>query len=317
MPLFTIKRRRSVMKAGLVGNMGGARGLRLLNAQPCAEDALSRAEIAGHIWAMFRPVLLAGCFALAASPAIALPPCAPPVEMANLPITRVEQNGVLVATDGRALKLEGVLLPGGARDRAPEDLTRQAIAALSDLAAGHLVTAAAQAPKRDRYGRTRGQLFMVDDGAVWLQTEMLRKGLARVAIAPDRRECVKELYAAEADARARRVGLWALPAYAIRQSSEVTAKDLGTFQIVEGRVANASVKSRAYLNFGADWKRDFTATIAPEDMKTFRAAGIDPAGYAGALIRVRGIIEWHNGPEIEIASPGDIEVLPDLRPAQR
>jgi hypothetical protein len=52
-------------------------------------------------------------------------------------------------------------------------------------------------------------------------------------------------------------------------------------------------------------------------MKTFRAAGIDPAGYAGKTIRVRGIIEWHNGPEIEIASPSDIEIVPDIRPAQR
>jgi hypothetical protein len=32
---------------------------------------------------------------------------------------------------------------------------------------------------------------------------------------------------------------------------------------------------------------------------------------------VRGIVEWHNGPEIEIASPDDIEVLPDLRETQK
>jgi len=249
--------------------------------------------------------------------AFALPPCAPPVEIADLAVTRVERNGVLVATDGRAVKLEGVLLPGGVRDHAPNDLAEEAVSALSDLAAGHLVTVTAQPPKQDRYSRVRGQIFMVDDGAVWLQTEMLRKGLARVAISPDRRECVKELYAAEADARARRAGLWALPAYAIRQAKDVSASDLGTFQIVEGRVANVSVKSRGYLNFGADWKRDFTATVAPEDLKTFRAANIDPASYAGKLVRVRGIVEWHNGPQIELGSPDDIEVLPDLRPAQK
>ena len=260
---------------------------------------------------------LSALLVCAASPALALPPCTPPVEIADLAINRVEINGVLVATDGRAVKMGGVLLPGGIRDHAPQSVADDALSALRDLASGHLVTVAAQPPKQDRYGRTRGQLFVVDDGAVWLQTEMLKRGFARVSIEPDRRECVKELYAAEADARARRAGLWALPAYAIRQADHVSASDLGTFQIVEGRVANASVKSRGYLNFGADWKHDFTATIAPEDMKTFRASGIDPAGYAGLLIRVRGIIGWHNGPEIEIASPDDIEIVPDLRPAQR
>jgi hypothetical protein len=264
-----------------------------------------------------RLLALSALALLVSSPALALPACAPPVEIADLAIDRVEVNGMLVATDGRALKLEGVLLPGGARDHAPKDIQQRAIAALSDLAAGHLVTAAAAVPKRDRYGRTRGQLFMVDDAPVWLQTEMLKRGLARVAIAPDRRECVKDLYAAEAEARARHVGLWALPQYAIRKADQVSAHDLGTFQIVEGRVMSAAVKSRGYLNFGADWKHDFTATIAPEDMKTFRAAGVDPQSYAGKTVRVRGIVEWHNGPEIEIASPDDIEIVPDLRETQR
>jgi len=254
--------------------------------------------------------------AFAAAPAWALPPCAPPVEIANLAIARVEQNGVLVATDGRAPKLESIRLPAGALDKAPPSWTDAALSALRDLASGHLVTVAARAPKQDRYGRVRGQIFVVDDGEVWLQDALLRKGLARVAIASDRRECAKELYAAEADARARHVGIWSQPAYAVRDARQVSGDDLGTFQIVEGRVVNASVKSRAYLNFGTDWKKDFTATIAPDDMKTFRAEGVDPASYAGKIIRVRGIVEWHGGPEIEIASPDDIEVLPDLRPAQ-
>jgi hypothetical protein len=287
-----------------------------LTRKPYRFFALPAGTAARHIDAM-RILLLSALALLASSPALALPACAPPVEIADLAIDRVEINGVLVGTDGRALKLEGVLLPGGARDHAPKDMQQRAIAALSDLAAGHLVTAAAAVPKRDRYGRTRGQLFMVDGAPEWLQIEMLKRGLARVAIEPDRRECVKELYAAEADARARHVGLWALPQYAVRRADQVSAQDLGTFQIVEGRVMSAAVKSRGYLNFGTDWKHDFTATISPEDMKTFRAADVEPESYAGKTVRVRGIVEWHNGPEIEIASPDDIEVLPDLRETQK
>lgn len=266
---------------------------------------------------MVRAAFFCIFIAFVISPAQALPPCAPPVEIENLAITRVEQNGVLVATDGRAPKLESIRLPAGALDRAPQSWADAALSALRDLASGHLVTVTARAPKQDRYGRVRGQIFVVDDGEVWLQTALLRKGLARVAIAPDRRECAKELYAAEADARTRRLGIWSQPAYAVRDAQHVSSNDMGTFQIVEGRVVNASVKSRAYLNFGTDWKKDFTATIAPDDMKVFRADGIDPASYAGKTIRVRGIVEWHGGPEIEIGSPDDIEVLPDLRATQR
>jgi len=92
---------------------------------------------------------------------------------------------------------------------------------------------------------------------------------------------------------------------------------LGTFQVVEGRVANAAIKSgRAYINFGADPKTDFTVTIAPEDRKAFRARGIDPRLLTGQRIRVRGILDRYNGPEIVIANPDMIEMLGPLPPPQ-
>jgi Staphylococcal nuclease homologue len=251
-------------------------------------------------------------------PAFAFPPCAPPVEIRDLPIMRVEQGGLLVATDGQAIKLEGILLPGGARDHAPQYLADQALDALHGLAVRHLITATAEPPKEDRYGRLRAQVFVTDDSDRWIQEALLRQGLARVSISADRHECAKELYAAEADARMRHAGIWTLPAYAVRHADNVQQSDLGTFQIVQGTVTSAAVRSgRAYINFGEDWKTDFTATIAPEDLKAFRDVDIDPQSYTGKTIRVRGVIEWHDGPEIELATPDDIEIVPDIRPAER
>jgi len=247
----------------------------------------------------------------------AVPSCAPPVEIANVPIAEVEPNGMLVTNDGRAAKLEGVLLPAGARDHAPQYLQQQALSELSGLVHGHLANLDARPPKEDRYGRLRAQVFITDDAPdLWVQTAMLSRGLARVSILPDRIECSSELYAAESAARAQHIGIWTLSAYAVRPASDVPPSDLGTFQIVEGKVTNAEVRSgRAYLNFGADWKTDFTVTIAPEDMKNFHDRNIDPATfYAGKTLRVRGIVERLNGPEIEIATPEQIERLPDLPP---
>jgi hypothetical protein len=246
----------------------------------------------------------------------AAPSCAPPVEVANVPITEVEPNGMLVTNDGRAVKLEGVLLPAGARDHAPQYLQQQALSELSGLVHGHLANLDARPPKQDRYGRLRAQVFIVDDApAMWIQTAMLTRGLARVSILPDRAECSAELYAAESTARAQRIGIWTLSDYAVRPASDVPLSDLGTFQIVEGKVTNAALRGgRAYLNFGADWKTDFTVTIAPEDMKAFRDHNIDPATfYAGKILRVRGIVEQLNGPEIEIATPEQIEIVPDMQ----
>ena len=237
----------------------------------------------------------------------AAPPCAGDVEIGDAAIVRVEHNNVLILRDGRALHLEGIRVPRAAQDHAPQPLDDQAFDALNALAKDMDVVARAVWPKEDRYDRVRAQVFTKD--GTWLQNEMLRRGLARVDIAPDRGECFRELYDAETEARAAGVGLWSSPAYAIRTPDTVKA-DVGTFQIVFGKVLSTDVKDgRAYLNFGADWKTDFTVTISPDDMKTFRRMGVDPLGYEGRLVRVRGIVQWLNGPEIEIGNPKQIELL--------
>ena len=242
--------------------------------------------------------------------AASLPDCAGPLEIESVNIVRVERNAVLVLHDGRAIHLEGIRFPNGSQDRAPGFLADQATDALNAMARGHRLSVAAVPPKQDRYDRVRGQVFDFDAAEPWLQIALLKRGLARVEIAPDRIECWSALYAAEAEARAARAGLWSSSAYAIRTPDTVRA-DTGSFQIVQGTVLNADVRDgRAYLNFGADWKTDFTVTISPEDMANFRQDGVDPRGYTGKTVRVRGIVQQLGGPEIEIANPQQVEVVP-------
>lgn len=247
--------------------------------------------------------------AVAAVPSFAqsAPICAGDVEIGDAHIMRIERNGVLVMTDGRALHLEGIRLPNPLQDRAPLAIAERAFAELETLAKGRELDARAIYPKEDRYDRVRAQIFAPDGS--WLQLELLKKGLARVDIAPDRGECYRELYAAEAEARHAVLGLWADPAYALRSSDAATA-DAGTFQIVVGRVQSTTANDGSvYLNFGRDWRRDFTVVISPDDVKTFRRMGVDPLNYEGKLIRVRGIVQSQNGPSIAVGNPKQIELL--------
>jgi len=50
-------------------------------------------------------------------------------------------------------------------------------------------------------------------------------------------------------------------------------------------------------------------TIAPDDIRTFRQSKFDVRTLAGKRIRVRGWVEFYNGPEITIPTPAAIEVL--------
>jgi len=257
---------------------------------------------------MLRPSAALLTVSVLAAPALAgsIPTCAGPVEISGGRLLRVEKNGAIILTDGRAAHLEGVRLPLGVLDRAPPEFSTKALASIAQLASGGPLTLTSLPPKEDRYDRVRVQAF---SGDRWIQSELLERGLARVSIAPDRTECAAELYAAEARARAARNGIWSSPAYAIRTPFNLSG-DVGTFQIVQGRVLNASMHSgRAYLNFGADWRTDFTVTVDPEDMRNFRRAGVDPLSYSGQTIRVRGWVQSINGPEIEVPNPQGIEVV--------
>lgn len=235
-----------------------------------------------------------------------VPECAGPAEIERANVIRVERNGTLILRDGRAVHLEAIRLPSGTAERAPQRLADQALAELTALAVGHPLAFTAVPPKEDRYGRVRAQAF---DGGEWLQVELLRRGLARVIIAPDRAECVSDLYEAESRARAAKVGLWSLSAYAIRPATSPVF-GIGTFQLVEGKVVSAEVRDgRAWLIFGTGLKGDFAALIAPDDLRIFRAMGVDPRAYAGKTILVRGLVQNLSGPVIAVASPAQIQVI--------
>jgi micrococcal nuclease len=251
-------------------------------------------------------VTLGPCSIAAPAMSSGLPECAGPVEIASAQIARVEKNGVLILRDGRAAHLEGIRLPAGAFDHAPQFLSDQALAALSELVVGKSLALTAILPKEDRYDRVRAQAFNDD---VWIQVELLKRGLARVNISPDRVECADELYAAESQARAARAGIWSLSAYAIR-SAENVMPDLGTFQIVEGKVLSAEVRDgRAWLDFGTGLRGGFAGVISSDDLRTYRIMGVDPRGYEGKTVRVRGIVQNLSGPAIAIANPIQVEVI--------
>ncbi len=160
----------------------------------------------------------------------------------------------------------------------------------------------------DRYGRVIAQAFL-DDGR-WLNGALVSEGLARVETARDQRRCAGEALALEARARDARRGMWRLSAYQVRNALEASAFT-NDFQIVEGLViSTAEVRGRIYVNFGEDWRTDFTVTIAPGDVRRFAGpAGFEPLSLTGQHIRARGWLEWYNGPMIEADHPEQIELL--------
>jgi endonuclease YncB( thermonuclease family) len=221
-------------------------------------------------------------------------------------LAKVLDGGSFVIADGSEVRLAGVLAVGAGGEAASALLATAARERLAAALQGGAITLAPAENGSDRYGRILAQVF-VDGG--WVQGNLLRAGTVRMA--PDRSSapCAKQLMAAEEVARARLAGHWGDGVFSLRTPNEIKGR-AGTFQAVDGIVTTATTyKGRGYINFGADYRTDFTVTVAPADMKLFRAQRFDVKRLAGKRVRVRGWVEVYNGPEIQIATPAAIETL--------
>ena len=207
----------------------------------------------------------------------------------------------------RLVGLQAPKLPLGRKGFRSWPLAHESRDALAVLVAGAVVELFSDGAAVDRHGRLLAHLRLGDGR--WVQGEVIRGGWARVYSFPDNRALVAEMLAHERRARKNRAGIWNHPNYAPR-TPDNAAQHVGRFELVEGRVVDASVhKGTGYLNFGDNWRTDFTAVIRKSALRLFRKAGIDVGSYTGAHIRVRGWLGSYNGPMVELTHPEQIERL--------
>lgn len=205
---------------------------------------------------------------------------------------RAIDGQIFVSSEGSEIRLAGVLAAGAGGETLSD---AQGIAARTRLAEA-LQTGPLNLAEvgRDRYGRILGHVFARDAPVA---RTLLRAGALRVAPDPQSGPCVSMFLEAEGEARSARAGHWGDGIFNVFSPEKIRGR-LGSFQIVEGIVVSAAqVKGRVFIN----------VTVAPTDMQPFRAAKFDVKALAGK--RVRGWVELYNGTEMEIATPGAIEII--------
>jgi len=236
----------------------------------------------------------------------------------NAKAVEVIDGDTLALDDGRQVRLVGLQAPKLPLDRPgfkTWPLASESKAALERLALGRRLSLHYGGREIDRHRRLLAHLVDAETG-VWIQGTMLAQGMARVYTFKDNRSVIPEMLALERAARAVRRGIWAHPYYAVR-TPETVAHDVDSFQLVEGTVrAVALRKGKTFLNFGADWRSDFTVLVEGRDAKAFRDAGLSLNDLEGRRIRVRGWVKSWNGPLIEATHPEQIETA-GLGPAAR
>lgn len=222
-------------------------------------------------------------------------------------VKTVQTAKVLELADGTLLRLAALQAPNRARNalEADEPQAQQAYAALRALAEGKTLRVVPVGDGADRRGRLVGMAY---DGDLWLQAEMLRRGMAWVYTFADSRAYAPALLAAEHEAEAAGRGIWSEPDYAVLSPAQA-AGHIGHFRLVRGTVEDvAVVRGRYYVNFGEDWKTDFTLYIDKAAAAHFAPEWL--AALKGRTVRVRGWLFERNGPALELTHPEQVEILP-------
>lgn len=256
---------------------------------------------------MVRTALICGFWVLSCALAGDAPASCAPEGRSSHELVRVLDGETLLLDDGREVRLIGALPPAHARDAAQ---------VLQELTANRSVVLRYEGRRQDRYGRVLAQVFAPGETGdpVWIQERLVGGGYARAYALPGNTSCIATLLAAEETARSDRRGLWKSGVFHILQADDTRSLLTlsGHFAIVEGHVSSVSSTQRTtYLNFGPDWKRDFTASLSRGLVEAAQDGAARVSAFAGKRIRVRGWIERRNGPMVVLNSLDEIEVLDD------
>lgn len=214
--------------------------------------------------------------------------------------------------DGRIVQLAGIDIPDF-DPYEPGDFSLAAYNLLNKMLTGKqvrlYVTRNQKEGRINRMGYPLVHVSLSGNDPVWIQGTLLAAGLARVRPSARNPEMAAQMIALEDKARKDKVGLWTDLRYDML-TPEIAAAGLNNWALVEGQIKGvATVKNVIYLNFGDDWRRDFTIGIDSDLRRMLSKNGVDPMQLAGKTVRARGWIREYNGPYMDLLNPAWMQVL--------
>jgi micrococcal nuclease len=268
-------------------------------------------------WMMFRlkVLVVAMGLALAAVSVACAEPGGEPAGCATSSAGRATRapridHSTLILDDARVVRLAGVNFPVWTRTGGmAADPARIVRAALAGWVLGRSVEILQERPGTDRYGRLVAQIrFELDGRPAWVQALLAGEGLMLVEAGEG--ACAGALLAFEQAARSAGKGFWGSGLFRVRQAREASLMRglVNTFQIVEGSIVGISESAGAiYVNFGSNWKTDFTAVVRRGRRADLKFVVTRLKQTRKRPVRIRGWLKWRNGPLIEIEAPHQIE----------
>jgi endonuclease YncB( thermonuclease family) len=234
-------------------------------------------------------------------------------QAASARVDKVIDGQTVLMTDGKIVRLLGIDYPfmAGDAEGGPSILGKAALELFLPKGKQVLLyqNKSRERGRLNRMGHSLAHLVIKDRGE-WVNGALVARGVAWAATDATNPAMAAQLYALEDAARKARKGLWSKDSPFGLLTPQTAAQGNGTFRVIEGTVNRAATsKNNLYLNFGSDWRKDFTVMITPGIRKGLSKKGVDAMALAGQKIRVRGWLREWNGPFMELETPERLEVL--------
>jgi endonuclease YncB( thermonuclease family) len=250
-----------------------------------------------------------------AKEAISNPVCVPKAA-SQATVVSVNDRLELTLTDGRVLRIAGLEAAGPTPS--DPDLGLRGRDWLAAWLENRDILYQALDSRPDRWGRYTATVFAAPvSGEAPLSSageRLAGQGFARVVPDQYKNPCEKRLLQAEKPSRDARLGLWNDPYYEIIAATDTLAftEHAGSLVLAEGRVTDVrDGAGRTTLFFGPQRRNHLAVTVLQRNVKIFETAGLHFHDLIGQTLRVRGVLETHFGPEIEVTNPGEVELIAD------
>lgn len=236
-----------------------------------------------------------------------------PVDYSQIKVEEVIDGDTVVLSTGERLRYIGIDTPETwLRENDefiydPQPFSYQATQLNKKLVEGKIVRVEFDIRRKDHYGRLLGYCF-VDD--LFVNKELVRQGYAVLYTFVPNVKYVDLLVQAQKEAQAAGRGLW--------QDYKAIAPDqahdyIGKIHTVKGKVVSTYESDQViFLNFGPNYREDFTVVIFRSTADFFTECQLKPVDfYQGRILEVTGLIQEHNGPQIVINTPDQIRIIGD------
>ncbi len=237
--------------------------------------------------------------------------CGSAPDFSEITVTEVIDGDTIKLSNGRLLRYIGLDTPEvrvkekGKFIYKPQPFALEAKKYNAALVEGKAVRVEFDVDKEDKYGRLLGYCFVED---TFVNARLIAEGYAVLYTYPPNVKHVDLFVKLQKEAREKQKGLWG--SYAVIDHTRA-GRYLNQIRTVRGRVVSTYKSAKCvFLNFGRDYKTDFTVVIFNNSLGAFYKAGIDPVDfYRDKKVEVSGRIREYNGPEIIVNAPAELDII--------